>query len=190
MPLIDITAPAVEPVTATEVKAAARIDDTAFDAQIAIIIPAIRRLCETRLDRRLVTQTVELVLDAFPAAEIDLYLPDVQSITSVKYLDAIDGTEQTLASDQYSLDSASTPCWLLPAYDTDWPDTWDTTNAVRVRFVAGYGLAAAVPENVKLWILAHCVQALQSPEGLAAGRLDPLPYIDGLLDSERVLRFG
>ena len=190
MPLIDITAPAAEPVTSAEVKAAARIDDTAIDAQIAILIPAIRRLAENRLGRRLITQTVELVLDAFPAVEIDLGFPDVQSITSVKYIDTAE-VQQTLDAADYSLDGDSTPCWLVPAYDTDWPETLDAVNAVRVRYVVGYGdSGSAVPQDIRLWIIAHCVQALAAPDGLAANQLAPLPFVDSLLDDHRVLRFG
>ena len=193
MSLIEITAPAAEPVTAADVKAAARIDsdNTAFDAALALILPGLRRQAEARTGRRLITQTVELVLDAFPAAEIDLQLPDVQAITSVKYLDAVDGTQQTLASDQYALDDASTPCRLLPAYDVEWPDTWDTANAVRIRFAVGYGDAASdVPDEIRLWIIAHCVQMLQSPAGLGASNMAPLPFVDGLLAAHRFIRFA
>jgi SPP1 family predicted phage head-tail adaptor len=116
MPLIDISGPAGEPVTSAEIKASARIDGAEFDSQIAIIIPALRHQAEARIGRRLITQTVELVLDEFPVADIDLTLPNVQSVISVKYLD-VAGVEQTLASNLYSLDASSTPCWLLPAGD-------------------------------------------------------------------------
>lgn len=186
MPLIDISGPAGEPVTSAEVKAAARIDGSEFDAQIAIIIPALRRQAEARLGRRLITQTVELVLDAFPVADIDLKLPDVQSIASVKYIDAA-GVEQTLASNLYSLDSDSTPCWLLPAYGTAWPATLATANAVRVRFIVGYGATAAeVPDDIRLWMVAHAAQVLRIPEGITQGDLRELPFVDHLLDAHRV----
>lgn len=189
MPLIEITAPAAEPVTAAEVKAAAKIDGTEFDTQITIAIAALRALAEQKLGRRLITQTCEIVLDAFPAAEIDLQLPDVQAISSVKYLEATAGTETTLASDQYSLDGDSTPCWLLPAYDTDWPDTYDTVNAVRVRFTVGYGSSASdVPQEIRLWIIAHAVQALNSASGLSFDNLAPLPFVDRLLDRHTCMR--
>lgn len=186
MPLIDISGPSGEPVTSAEIKAAARIDASEFDAQIAIIIPALRHQAEARLGRRLITQTVELVIDAFPSAEIDLKLPSVQSIVSVKYIDTA-GVEQTLASSTYSLDDSSTPCWLLPAYGTDWPSTLDTANAVRVRFVVGYGDAAAdVPSDIRLWMIAHAAQVLRIPEGITTGELRALPFVDHLLDAHRV----
>lgn len=189
MPLIEITAPAAEPVTAAEVKAAAKIDGTEFDTQITIAIAALRALAEQKLGRRLITQTCEIVLDEFPSAEIDLQLPDVQSIASVKYLEATAGTETTLASDQYSLDSDSIPCWLLPAYDTDWPDTYDTVNAVRVRFTVGYGAASTdVPQEIRLWIIAHATQMINRSSGEKPKEYEPMLFIDRLLDRHTCMR--
>ena len=188
MPIIDIQAPAAEPIAPADVKASARIDGAEFDSQLAIIIPALRRHVEGRLGRRLINQTVELVLDRFPAAEIDLQLPSVSSIVSVRYLDA-NGTEQTLASNAYALDSASYTAWLMPVYGQQWPETMDAANAVRVRFVVGYGAeAAAVPEDIRLWMIAHAVQILNAPDGQGDGSIKPLPFVDGLLDNHKVWR--
>lgn len=185
MPLILVSGPAGEPVTSAEVKASARIDGTEFDAEIALLIPAVRQDAEHRLGRRLITQTVELVLDAFPAAEIDLRFPDVQSITSVKYLDAA-GVEQTLAGTDYSLvdqGAEVSPTWLLPANDTSWPSTLDAANAVRVRFVVGFGdTADDVPAAIRQWIICHCVASLN--------RCALPEYVDRLLDRDRLWSFG
>ena len=104
MPLITITPPDAEPVSVDDVKISARVDAETFDDQLALLlIPAIRAEAEHRLGRRLITQTVELVLDDFPAGEIDLRLPSVQTVTSIKYLDTA-GAEQTFANTDYSLD--------------------------------------------------------------------------------------
>lgn len=188
MPLVEITAPTVEPITPADVKYSARIDGTEFDSQIAIIIPALRRHVEGRLGRRLVNQTLELVLDSFPAGEIDLILPSVSSIVSVKYLDA-NGTEQTLASNAYALDAASYTARLFPASGQQWPETTAAANAVRVRFVVGYGAdATAVPEDIRLWMIAHAVQILNNPDGQGDGSIKPLPFVDALLDHYKVWR--
>ena len=190
MPIILITPPATEPVTAADIKAAARIDDDVFDAQLTgLLIPAIRQEAEHRLGRRLITQTVELVMDDFDAGEhIDMTLPDVQEITSIKYLDSA-GAEQTLSGTVYELDADSTPSRALLKPSQDWPDTQDVPNAVRVRFTVGYGATAVdVPSNIRLWIIAHVVQALDNPAGLNTAGLQPLPYVDRLLDAESVVR--
>jgi uncharacterized phiE125 gp8 family phage protein len=186
MPLITITQPDAEPVSVEDVKIAARIDAESFDDQMALLlIPAIRREAEHRLGRRLITQTVELVLDKFPDGEIDLLLPSVQSITSVKYLDSA-GAEQTVINTDYSLDNATSPARVLLDIDARWPESYAVPNAVRVRYVVGYGDDdASVPANIRLWITAMVVQALDNPAGLNVAALQPLPFIDRLLDAER-----
>jgi uncharacterized phiE125 gp8 family phage protein len=186
MPLITITPPDAEPVSVEDVKIAARLDAESFDDQMALLlIPAIRREAEHQLGRRLITQTVELVLDEFPAGEIDLLLPSVQSITSVKYLDSA-GDEQTVLNTDYSLDNAKAPARVLLATGASWPATYAVPNAVRVRYVVGYGDDdASVPANIRLWITAMVVQALDNPAGLNVAALQPLPFIDRLLDAER-----
>ena len=183
-----ITVPTEEPVTPAEAQAQCRDDDPVSDAFILGLISAAREQAEHELGRPICTQVRDLVLDAFPVAEIDLTLPNVQSIVSVKYIDTA-GVEQTLASNLYSLDSSSTPCWLLPARDTDWPATLAAANAVRVRFVAGYGAtAASVPDDIRLWMIAHACQVLRLPEGITSGTLAPLPFVDRLLDCHVVWR--
>ena len=186
MPLITITPPDSEPVSVDDVKLSARVDAETFDDQLALLlIPAIRAEAEHRLGRRLITQTVELVLDAFPAGEIDLRLPSVQSVTSIKYLDTA-GAEQTFANTNYSLDTAASPGRVLLDTDAAWPATADVPNAVRVRYVVGYGDDdASVPANIRLWITAMVVQALDNPGGLNIAGLQPLPFVDRLLDAER-----
>ena len=191
MPLITITAPTVEPVTDADIAVPARLDGTEFNAHInGVLIPAFRAEAESLLSRRLITQTVELVLDAFPAGPIDLTLRDAQSITSIKYLDP-EGIEQTLSGSVYQLDTESIPSRALLKYGKTWPSTQTIENAVRVRYVVGYGASAAsVPNNIRLWIMAHVCQALDNPSGLDLANLKTIPYLDRLLDAERVWWVG
>lgn len=188
MPLTLITAPASEPVTRAEAKLQCRIDAdlTADDALIDGLIAAVREQAEHEIGGALVTQTWERTLDAFPAAggAIELGMPPVQSITSVKYLDAA-GTEQTLAPSAYTLDAVAAPGWVLPAAGTDWPAAGDYANAVRVRFVAGYGLAAAVPAAVKAWMLLHIAEWYAQREAGSDKPRAVLPHADRLLDRAR-----
>lgn len=178
--LVTVTGPAAEPVTSAEIKASARIDGTEFDTQIAILITAFRQQAEHQQGRRLITQTVELVLDDFPADHIDLILPGAQSITSIKYLDT-SGTEQTLDAGVYALDADSTPNRALLKYGQQWPETQDVPNAVRIRYVVGYGASSAsVPQNIRLWIIAQVCAALDNQP--------PPAWLDRLLDADMVHR--
>lgn len=149
------TAPAVEPITLTEAKAHLRRDDTADDTLITSLIEAVREHADGAagwLGRAIITQTWTLKLDAF-SDQITIPLPPLQSVTSVKYIDT-DGTEQTLASSVYQVVSGE-PARLVLAYGQSWPSTRTEPDAVRIEFVAGYGVAVAVPETIKAALLLH-----------------------------------
>ncbi len=180
-----ITDAAVEPVTLAEAKIQCRVDDDieTDDALIESLITAARKMAEQECSRALILQTWERSIDAFPAVEIELGKHQVLGITSVKYIDTA-GAEQTMDSADYSLDSDTDGGYLLPAIDTEWPDTLDTANAVRVRFTAGYGVdAAAVPECIKAWIRIMVGHLHPNGDKLTP---DQKQMVDRLLDSERV----
>lgn len=149
MGLILITAPATEPVTLTEAKAHLRVTGADDDTYITALITMARQYAEVFTRRALITQTWDLYLDAFPDYDIALPMPDLQSVTSVTYVDT-DGVSQVLSSALYQVDLASIRGRIAPAYNEEWPDTREETyGAVKVRFVCGYGAASAVPETIK-----------------------------------------
>lgn len=189
MSLTLIAPPLLEPVTLAEAKLHLRVDGTDEDALITSLIVAARRQAEHELGRVLITQTWELALDEFPAADIAPPMPSVLSIESVKYLDAA-GAEQTVPSTDYDLDAATTPGWVMLAADASWPTTSGGANCVKVRFTAGYGPAAAdVPANVVAWIKLQIGALYRHREAFAAGvTVAELPnrFTASLLDSERV----
>lgn len=173
-----------EPVTLAEVKQHAAIYVSDHDTMIeGILIPAARRAAEQETGRSIASSIWDLYLDEFPA-EIQLPYPPIIGVTEIVYTDA-DGASQTLSSSLYSLDSKSEPGWVLPAYGTDWPATYDVANAVRVRYTAGYG--ADCPGEVKLWILAQVRHFYDHRGAVVTGTIvNPLPYLNGLLDKARV----
>lgn len=187
MALIRITAPAVEPLTLAEAKLHCRVDGSDEDALITALIVAAREQAEHETGRALVTQTWELVHDAFPEAFVLRRAP-IQSVTSLKYLDSADGTEQTLDPADYLLDKDSEPGYVVPAYGKAWPATWPVPNAVRVRYVCGYGLAAAVPVAIKQWMLLAIGTMYAERETIIAGQAASLPdrFWAGLLDPYRL----
>lgn len=151
-----ITAPATNPIDSATAKAHLRVIGSSEDSLITVYTDAATAALDGPnglLGRALVTQTWEYVLDSFPSAEIEIPLPPLQTVTFIKYLDAA-GVEQTLSSARYSVDTASDPGWVVVDQD-GWPATFDTANAVTIRFVAGYGAAAAVPAPLRSAILLH-----------------------------------
>jgi uncharacterized phiE125 gp8 family phage protein len=153
MPTRIVAAPLEEPVSLAQAKAHLRVTVADEDAQVLAAIFAAREHAETFTGRAFVTQTWELLLDAFPAGrEIELPFPPLQSVTSVKYIDP-DGAEQTFAAANYHVDAVSTPGRVRLKPTAFWPSIADQPNAVTVRFVAGYGGTAAVPFTIKAAIL-------------------------------------
>jgi uncharacterized phiE125 gp8 family phage protein len=162
-----VTAPATEPVSLAEARAHLRLEDSLDDVYVTTLIAAARRWVEERCRRGLITQTWELILDAFPDEEVELPRGPLQSITSVKYLD-VDGVEQTLAPATYETDTVNDPGRLRLAYDKDWPDIRERWNSVRVRYVVGWASAAAVPEPIRqaMQLLVSQMYEHRTPEVL------------------------
>lgn len=184
-----ITQPAAEPITLAEAKTHLRETGTDRDALIGGLIVSVRQACEEKLGRSLMTQTLRLTLDYFPASEaIELQRPPVQLVTSVQYINE-NGGLQTLSPVSYSLDNASDAMgvYLLPAYNTDWPNTRDQANAVLITYVAGYADAASVPAAIKTWMLLHIAHLYDTGAAATDAKLTPLPFLDGLLDRYRLV---
>lgn len=154
MDLTLVSAPAEVPVSLAEAKSHLRVLTADEDALITSLVLAATAHLDGRsgiLGRALVTQTWELRLDGFPDC-LELPLPPLQSVTSIKYLDDT-GTETTLDPSAYVVESGHYFGRIRPAYGLTWPVPRDESGAVRVRFVAGYGGAAAVPAPVRHAIL-------------------------------------
>lgn len=131
------------------------------------------------------------IMTARLASWYTLELPKapLQTVDEIKYLDSL-GAEKTLAATtDYVIDSAREPARLAPAYGKYWPSTLPQINAVQVKFTAGYGNAAAVPEGIKAWIKLMIGALYENRElvvVLQRGQVAELPFVDGLLDEFRV----
>lgn len=186
-----ITAPATEPVTSTEAKSQLRVDTTADDTLIGTLITAARAHVENHLRRALITQTWELVLDAFPVGNtLRLPLPPLVSVTSIKYTDE-DGNEGTFSSSAYEVDTDSTVGRVRLKSGETWPsETLAAVNGVRVRYVAGYGAASAVPQPIKQAILLLIGTLYENREGTLVAQgvtVMDLPFgVEALLMPYRV----
>lgn len=172
-----VTAPTSYPVTRDEVKAFAKIDIADDDALIDSFIIAATQSAEEYLRRALITQTLALTLDldctqgvanflgdgvydlpvtalygALPSV-IELPKAPIQSITSIKTYSTAN-VESTFSSSNYYLDSAAGGRVVLNQ-SAVWTTDLRPKAAVKITYVAGYGLAVDVPQAIKTAILAH-----------------------------------
>ena len=186
MSLSLVTPPVSDVITIDEAKTHLRVTDATEDASITTLIKTAQGFLDGEygiLGRALVTQTWDLFLKAFPSTgkSIQIPLQPLQSITSVKYVNP-DGNLITLDASKYIVDTAENPPLIHAAYGETWPDTRDQPNAVTIRFVAGYGAAAAVPEPIKAAMRLLIGHWYQNREPVNIGNITtPLPKMDDAL---------
>lgn len=173
--------------------AQAPITNTTGDPELTALIKAARVAAEGYTRRALVTQTWDLKLDCFPHWTIYVPKPTLQSVTSITYVDS-NGVTQTLDPSLYLVDTNSTPARITPVFGGIWPVTRWQNNAVTVRFVAGYGLAAAVPDGIKAWMIIRIKHLFDNPDAVVMGSRNqvaemPRALVDGLLDEYTVPDF-
>lgn len=204
MPMQLITPPAAEPVSLAEAKLHLRVDFDEDDALIQALISAARQAAEMLTQRQLVTARWRMVLDSFPGPSLmgvpvgqtftlpghAILIPKspLQSVVEIRYLDMA-GVSQVMPSAHYTVDKACEPARITPVFGQIWPVALPQIGAVSVTFDAGYGSAADVPEGLKSWIklrLGSLYAHREEVASMARGRIDPLPFVDGLLDPYKV----
>lgn len=129
--------------------------------------------------------------DGFTGYEIIPGVAQVQSVESVKYIDA-NGVQQTLDPTTYKVDVVSPMGRVVPAYGTSWPSARNEINAIEVAFTSGYGDETKVPAGIKKWMLIRVGTMYENREELAIlsrGKVEPLGYVDRLLDDYRMLSY-
>lgn len=183
--LINITEPAIEPVTVAEAKLHAHIDHSVQDAIIESWIKSARIMAEGYQRQVYISRIMEMSFDSFPHSIFDIpYAPLIQVI-SIKYFD-LNNTEYTLYYDgtnpvttteeggdepstnsDFIIDINGNPGRISLAYNTIWPVvTLRPIDAVRVRFAAGYGLETSdIPENVRDAIMLYCTYRNENRAG-------------------------
>lgn len=146
-----VTAASQEPVELGEAKKHLNEIRQDFDDYILSLIKAARAWVESYLRQCLISSTWRQRFERFPSCGvIEIYHPPLVSVTSVQYVDE-DGATQTLAADQYVVDTNSYPGRIVRAYGVTWPTVRreGVVAPVTVTYVAGRADRAAVPEPIK-----------------------------------------
>lgn len=101
--------------------------------------------------RKFVRETWDLSSTGFPGnyEKIALPLPPLSSVVKVNYYNSTNGYS-TLSSTAYLTHTPThAPGWIEPKEGETWPETYPRGDAMKVRFVAGYGTADSVPQVAK-----------------------------------------
>ena len=171
-----LSPPAVEPVSLEEIKLYTRADetDTAEDGLLQTLIAAAREYCEKYQNRAYITQTLELVLNAFPwcrrdvVRSIELPRGSLQTVDSITYTDA-SGVDHIMDPDSYIILPGEPLGQIAPV--GAWPaDALRPVDPIRIQYKAGYGdTADKVPARVRQAIQMLCVFWYDNRSAVAVG---------------------
>ena len=167
------TAPTGETLTESEIRNYLRVDDSGELATLQLLRVAARKFFESYTGRSVLTQTLTLSIDDvngdgyairegfYERPDINFHknyivLPSspVQSVTHIKTYDD-DDVATTMAASKYYLDRVRDPARVILRTGETWPTSLRVANAIEIKYVAGYGSAAAVPQDLKVGMLMH-----------------------------------
>lgn len=173
-----------------QAKAQCKIDDdiTSEDLLLAGLIATAREWAEHKCQRAFISQVWEASLDAWPCNKfITLPMPNMLSLTSVKYIDA-SGVEQTLSNSNFTVDDYGIRHSIWLGSNQTWPSiSTALPNPIKIRYTCGFGVDAdSVPACIKQWMLLRVEDMYKNRGAYVDGSMNELPYIDRLLDSVRV----
>lgn len=166
--LMLVTGPTSEPVTLAEVKAQTRVDIDADDALLTLFVKSgVEEFRKVSHGWVLFTSTWALTLDAWPAnGRITFDLAPLQSVTSIKYFD-VDGTEHTMPSTDYVVETGRTPGRVSLAYGKSWPtESLRPASPITVTVVAGWADVALIPADYKMALLLYVAYRYEQRENV------------------------
>lgn len=150
-------APTLMPVTLAELKARLKITHSDMDSTLQDYLAAATEYAQEYQWSQLCTATYVERFDSFPC-EIRTQRNPVQSVTSLAYVDTAGNSQTLVQNTDYTVDVYAKPARIIPAYSKSWPATYGHLNDVTLTYVAGYGTAADVPEEIRHAILLKAAQ--------------------------------
>lgn len=159
-----VTAPTEEPITLADAKLQLHIPSgyNDEDALLTRYIKSAREFFEDVTGRALITQEWLYYFNSFPCSwSMDLPKPPLLDVTFLKYYDSVGNLTTLIGSPSgpggaiLELVTTTEPGKIRLVPNGYWPATQsDRFDAVQAQFTCGYGNAAAVPESIKVSLLA------------------------------------
>ena len=186
MSLILTTPPVVEPVSLAEAKAHLRVTHVDDDVFISTLIVSARRRLEVKTGLRLITQGWSQFLDFWPGGGlVELDVNPVSAVSDVIIYGDLD-TAASVDTAHYFLDATSSPPRVVFRQGRNPSPPGRRAKGIEVRFTAGFGLAAAVPVDLKQAVLLLVADAY-AHRGDEAARAMPPAALE-LINAYRVMR--
>lgn len=191
--LVLLEAPAITPVTLTEVKDQLRIEHTDDDTLINRLINVAVSYTDVQgaLGHAMISQKWGQWVDSTPPAAVKLILGPVLQVNAVKYYDT-NGDLQTDTLTNYEVVGTSYATTVGPKENFSWPTTQDRSDAIRIEYTIGYGETAAdVPETLRHALMMLIGHWYDNRETTMMDELSNVPYgFDALMDMHRRCWYG
>jgi uncharacterized phiE125 gp8 family phage protein len=180
--------PVVEPVSLAEAKAHLRVTHVDDDSLISTLIVSARRRVEVRTGLRLITQGWSQFLDCWPIGGlVELEVNPVSSLSDVIIYGDTD-TASNIDPAHYFLDATSNPPRVVFRQGRTPSPPGRRAKGIEIRFIAGFGLAAAVPVDLKQAVLLLVADSY-AHRGDESARVMP-PHVLELINAYRVMRLA
>jgi len=140
------TAPASEPISLADAKTYLNVTTNLHNTQIANMVASARIIYEQYTGTAVITQTVTQIWDCTPVCEFELAVSPVTAV-AMSYRDE-NGSYQTWASSNYTLDTISPLARVVKKSTVSWPSTGDFPARWKAEKTVGYAAAANVPEDI------------------------------------------
>lgn len=163
MSIVQTVAPTETPVSIDDVKAKLRIEHNDDDGQLETCLKAAIDYCQEYQWAQYCTATFVERFDCFPCYFVPQRCP-LLSVTSLAYVDQAGNTQTLTANTHYTVDIYSKPGRIVPAVNYSWPATYGHVNDVTLTYTAGYGAAAAVPDEIKQAVIMKTAQFFEACE--------------------------
>lgn len=188
MSLFLTTPPAVEPLSLAEAKAHLRVPHADEDTFISTLIVSARRRVERQTGLRLITQNWSQFLNCWPLdGLVELDLNPVSAVTDVLVYGDMD-TPSTIDPAHYFLDATSNPPRLVFRQGRSPSPPGRRAQGIEIRMIAGFGNAAAVPQELKHAMLLMVADAFAHRGD--DGQRSLTPAVLELMNPYRVLRLA
>jgi uncharacterized phiE125 gp8 family phage protein len=178
--LILITPPTAAPISIHEIRAQCRVDANEEDALLMAYLRSATDAIEQMTGLRLIDQTWEYTVDAFPerCGWLRLPLAPLLALVSIVYLDA-QGVAQTLPITAYLIGGlgSTTPARLILAPNQQWPSTWHGLGSVMIRFRAGWIDHNSIPESLRQAVMMLTAYWFGQREAAAIGDAGPVSHV-------------
>lgn len=175
--LVQITGPAVTPISLAEAKAQMRVESSDDDAIIQRLIASAVAFVDAQgaLGKAMITQTWGQWLSPNPGT-VYLSLGPVQSVSAIKYYD-VDGALQTATLADFNVFGTPNRISVSPKAGKAWPVTQTRDDAIKIEYIIGYGSSSAsVPETVRHALMMLVAHWYDMRETATEKQMYDLPY--------------